>query len=126
MKQIYYNLTYPYISYGILAWESTYKTKQNHIARLIFFKRTYGKDTASAKPLLNLLGILTVDHVYKLHVLKFVHAWHKGLLPEIFSDTFQYASSLHDYNTRYAAKQNLYKLKVRTNKMKHKMCAIST
>ena len=52
---------------------------------------------------------------YKLHVLKFVHAWHKGLLPEIFSDTFQYASSLHDYNTRYVAKQNLYKSKVRTN-----------
>ena len=45
LKQIYYNLliTYPYISYGILAWGSTYKsnlislhTKQNHIARLIF------------------------------------------------------------------------------------------
>ena len=32
---------------------------------------TCGKDTASAKTL-NLLGILTVNHVYKLHVLKFV------------------------------------------------------
>ena len=101
LKQIYYNLIYPYISYGILAWGSTYKsnltsleTKQNHIARLIFFTFTYEKDTASAKPLLNLLGILTVDHVYKLRVLKFIHAWHEGLLPEIFSDTFQHASSL--------------------------------
>ena len=114
LKQIYYNLIY--ISYSILAWGSTYKsnltslqTKQNHIARLIFFISTYGKGTASANPLLNLLGILIVDHVYKLHLL---HTWHKGLLPEIFSDTFQYASSLHNYNTRYAAKQNLYKSKV--------------
>ena len=124
LKQINYNLIYPYISYGILAWGSTYmyksnltslQTKQNHIAMLIFLNCTYGRDTESAKPLLNLLGILTVDHVYKLHVSKFVHAWHKGLFPEHFSDTFQYASSLHDYNTRYAAKQNLYKSKVRTN-----------
>ena len=44
LKQIYYNLIYPYISYGILAGGSTYKskltslqTKQNHIARLISF-----------------------------------------------------------------------------------------
>ena len=26
MKQIYYSLIYPYISYGILAWGSAYKT----------------------------------------------------------------------------------------------------
>ena len=26
LKQIYYKLTYPYISYGILAWESTYES----------------------------------------------------------------------------------------------------
>ena len=44
LRQIYYNLIYPYISYGILAWGSVYKThirkiqvKQNHIVRLIFF-----------------------------------------------------------------------------------------
>ena len=122
LKQIYYNLIYPYISYGILAWGSTFKTylntlqtKQNHIVRLMFFTCTHGKETEKAKPLLNLLDMLTVDNVYQLHALKFVHSWHKGLLPEIFHDTFQYASSVHNYNTRYAAKQNLYKSKVRTN-----------
>ena len=43
LKQIYYTLIYPYISYAILAWGSTYKTyiqkvqtKQNHAIRLIF------------------------------------------------------------------------------------------
>ena len=50
MKQIYYSLIYPYISYEILAWGSAYKThidkiqaKQNHSARLIFFATTYGE-----------------------------------------------------------------------------------
>jgi len=46
-----------------------------------------------------------------VHILKFTHLWHKGLLPVLF----QYASSIHGYNTRYASKQNLYKPKERTN-----------
>ena len=64
---IYYNLIYPYISYGILAWGSVYKTqirkiqvKQNHIVRLIFFATAFGSETEKAKPLLNLLGLITV------------------------------------------------------------------
>ena len=70
MKQIYYSLIYPYISYTILAWGSAKKhidkiqTKQNHSARLIFFATTYGEHTESALPLLNLLDVLTVHNVY--------------------------------------------------------------
>ena len=66
LKQIYYNLIYPYISYSILAWGGVYNThikkiqvKQNHTVRLIFFARTFGRETESAKPLLNLLDLLT-------------------------------------------------------------------
>ena len=62
LRQIYYNLIYPYISYGILAWGSKYKkhiskiqVKQNHIVRLIFFATAFGSETEKAKPLLNLL-----------------------------------------------------------------------
>ena len=122
LKQIYYNLIYPYISYAILAWGSAYKShlqkvqiKQNHVIRLIFFATSYGKETESAKPLLNLLDILTVHNIYVLHALKFTHLWHKGLLPNIFQNIFKYANTVHNYNTRYAANQNLYKSKVRTN-----------
>ena len=85
LKKIYYNLIYPYIAYAILAWGSTYtsslqKVKQNHVARLIFFTNMRGKDTESALPLLNLLDMLIVYDIYSLHVLKFAHLWHKGLL----------------------------------------------
>ena len=123
LKQIYYNLIYPYIAYAILAWGSTYvsslqkiQVKQNHVARLIFFANIRGKDTESALPLLNLLDMLTVYNIYSLHVLKFAHLWHKGLLPDVFRrNTFQYASEVHSYNTRYATQKNLYKPHVRTN-----------
>ena len=76
---------------------------------------TVGKSTESAFPLLNLLYVLTVNNIYRLHILKFTHLWHKGLLPVLFQSYFQYASSIHGYNTRYASKQNLYKPKERTN-----------
>ena len=115
MKQIYYSLIYPYISYAILAWGSAYKThidkiqtKQNHSARLIFFAITYGEYRESAFPLLNLLDVLTVHHVYRFHILKFAYLWHKGLHPTLFSNYFQYASNVRNYNTRYASKKNLY------------------
>ena len=61
------------------------------------------------------LEMLTVANVYRLHALKFIHAWHKGVLPELFNHFFQYASNVHNYNTRYAAKQNLHKFRVKTN-----------
>ena len=33
----------------------------------------------------------------------------------IFGGMFEYASNIHNYNTRYASKQNLHKPKVKTN-----------
>ena len=122
LRQLYYNLIYPFISYSILAWGSAYKChinkvqiKQNKVVRIIFSAVNYGKHTESALPLLNLLDILTVNNVYSLHALKFIHLWHKGLLPNLFNAFFQYASNIHNYNTRYASKQNLYKPCVKSN-----------
>ena len=98
---------------AILAWDSTYtsslqkvQVKQNHVAQLIFFTNIRGKDTGSALPLLNLLDMLTIYNIYSLHVLKFAHLWHKGLSPDVFRNTFQYASEVHSYNTRYATQKN--------------------
>ena len=73
LKQLHYNLIYPYISYAITSWGSAYttqikkiQTKQNHLIRLVFFATLYGPDTDSALPLLNLLDLLTVNNIFKL------------------------------------------------------------
>jgi hypothetical protein len=122
LKQLYYNIIYPHISYAITAWGSTYKsnlkklqTKQNQVMRIMFFAITHGPLTKSALPYLNMLEILSVDNLYRLSALKFTHLWHKGQLPRIFDNLFQYASDVHTYNTRYSSKQNLHKKRVRTN-----------
>ena len=122
LKQLYYTLIYPYITYAIIAWGSAYKThldklqvKQNHIVRLIFFAKLYGKETESALPLLNLLELLTVENIFYLNILKFVHKWHLKQLPKQFDSCFKYVSELHSYNTRNSSRQNLHIPSCRTN-----------
>lgn len=73
----------------------------------MFFTSTFGPNIESALHLLNILDILTVSNVYRLHALKFTHSWHKGVLPSLFDNLFQYAKNQHTYNTRYASKQNI-------------------
>ena len=64
------------------------QTKQNHVIRLMFFSTLSRKNTNSSLPLLNILEILKVTFVYRLHALKFIHGWHKGTLPELFDHFF--------------------------------------
>ena len=52
------------------------QVKQYHIVRLIFYAVMHGIQTESAKSLLILLDILTVDNICRLEVLKLSHSWH--------------------------------------------------
>ena len=105
LRQLYYNLIYPYLSYAVLAWGSAcashlkkIQVKQNHIIRLMFFATLYGENTDSALPLLNLLDLLTVKNIFSLRLLQFSHQWHKKQLPSIFDNHFRYASDVHSCN----------------------------
>ena len=51
-----------------IKWGANYP---NHIVRSMFYSNTFGKETESAKPLLNLLDVLTVDNIYHREILKF-------------------------------------------------------
>ena len=58
-------------------------TRVDDLAFSLSDARTFGRETESAKPFLNLLDILTVDNIYRLEILKFSHSWHNSLLPEV-------------------------------------------
>ena len=131
LKQLYYSLVHPYISYAILAWGSEVKTqiqkvqtKQNTVIRTIFFATTRGKNTESVFPLMNLIDIRTVTSIFKLQALKFAHRWHSKALPNIFENYFQYANDIHSHNTRYARNKNFYKPCTRTNIGKQSVSSI--
>ena len=72
------------------------------------------------------LDVLIVNNIYRQHIIKFTHLWHQGLLPVLFQNYFQYASSIHGYNTRYASKHNLYKHKKRTNSIKQTVAFVAS
>ena len=54
----------------------------------MFFSTLSRKNTNSSLLLLNILEILTVTYVYRLHALKFIYGWDKGTLPELFNNFF--------------------------------------
>ena len=96
MKQLYYSIIFPYISYAILAWGSAYKTHINKVHKLnkiiplglYFLQELLVNKQIVPLPLLNLLDVLTVNDIYRFQTLKFTHLWHKGLLPKLFQDFF--------------------------------------
>ena len=111
LKQLYYILVYPYLSYGIMSWGSTCKTrltrvltKQNQCVRRMFFAHR----TESANINYALLEILELNNIYKLGMGLVVHKIQndKKGIPAIFSDALTPASEIHCHSTRYASSQN--------------------
>lgn len=120
LRNLYFSLIYPYLSYGILTWGSTYKTKltkictnQNKCIRSIFF----ANQREHAAPLYNILDILTFQNIFKLKAsilcYKIINV--QAEVPQVFLGLITLAKVQHHYNTRYAASCNLVPPPVRTN-----------
>ena len=62
-------------------------------------KRTFGDQTESTLPLLNLLDALTVNNVHRLQAMKFTHSWHKADYQACFMISFNMAVK-YTYYTR--------------------------
>ena len=76
--------------------------------------------------LLNLLDILTIENTFKFQALKFIHNWHIKKLPSIFTNSFTYAKDIHSYNTRYACKDNIHKVRTRANIGKQTIASLAS
>ena len=120
LRQLYYNLIYPYISYGLASWGAAYqtrlqtvRTKQNKCIRSIFF----ASQRENASIYYKLLELHNLDNIFNIKIASLVYklkylpsntpaALHKLITP---------SSEVHNYNTRYASKENLYRPVSRTN-----------
>ena len=71
LKQLYYNLIYPYLTYGIMSWGIKYSTKictkQNKCIHSIFFANRMESATIYYK----LLGIVNFDSIIKFEIVTF-------------------------------------------------------
>ena len=120
LKQLYYTLIYPYLSYAVVVWGNTYQSNlnklcslQNKCIRCMFF----ADSRESSQVFYKLLDILKFDNIVKLSTCTLAHKiFNKSsYIPSLFHDSLTIVSSLHKYNTRYASKGNFHRPKVRTN-----------
>ena len=117
LRQMYFSFIYPYLTYGITSWGSAcktrlhkIKTKQNKCVRSMFF--AYSRD--NAMQYLNLLGILTLENIYKFKMALFTHKIINNVanIPMIFKGILTLASEVHSYNTRFVSNLNFHRPRV--------------
>lgn len=103
LKTLYYSFVYPYLTYGIEVWGSTYHSYlqpilrlQKKIARVI----TYSHARARSNELFQELGFI---NIHKLHIFKvciFMYNVEKGNLPHFILNLFTKQYEIHQYTTR--------------------------
>ena len=120
LRDIYYSLIYPYLTYGILSWGRTYKTNlsristiQNKCMRNMFFAGKY----EHAPPLYNFLNLLVFNNIFVFKAATFAYQiiHNKESIPIVFSNILKMADEQHSYNTRFASRGNIVRPRVKTN-----------
>ena len=120
LKNLYYTLVYPYLNYGLMSWGTASQTRlksirsnQNKCVRSFFFARK----RENASPFYKLLDILKIENVFKLKISLTVHKSKSEteFFPQFFSKLIPFASTIHNYNTRYSKNDNLFRPASRTN-----------
>ena len=118
---LYNSFVLPYLNYSILTWGSpTPKcnrllTLQKRAVRVIS-KTGFCEHSG---PLFANLNLLKFTDLYHLNLGKFMYKYINGALPACFNPCFTLTSNIHSYNTRSAARKNLYVNYSRTSLFKN-------
>ena len=113
----YYALIYSFLLYGIIAWGSTYESNlqplfilQKKALRIM----TFSNFDEHSSPLFTQLKIIKLFDITSQTVI-FMMNFYNQSLPATFNTLFNLVNCVHNYNTRFAAKQSYYIPKIRTN-----------
>lgn len=112
-KQLYYSYVYSKIVYGIEIYGITSKTQlnklqvmQNRLLKILYKKDwLYGTNELHKE-----LELLKIEDVSNLCVLKFIHKYRIGDVPEIFTGFLTERNTIHNYGTRYKNKYEIPKI----------------
>ena len=109
--KLYYALIYPFLTYGILIWGNTYETTlkplfvlQKKAVRII----TFCKLDSCSSPLFKSLGLLKFFDIALFQIAIFMYKFHNNVLTAAFHSFFTKVTSVHNYNTRFAANHSYY------------------
>ena len=118
LVQLYYSLIYPFLTYSVITWGTTYQTTllplitlQKRAVRII----TFSEYNCHSSPLFQKLKVLKVIDLVYLYCALFMYDYYSNRLPLIFNDFFKSINKVHQYQTRLANKISYYLPKARTN-----------
>ena len=106
LKTIYYTLVYPYLTYGIILWGSTYKT---YLTKLFIIHKKIVRSILKinyrehSHPLFTCLTLVKLNDVYELEIGKFMYNYVHRSLPHYLSDIFTCTHDIHIHETRQSS-----------------------
>jgi hypothetical protein len=102
LKQLYYCLIYPYLTYGILVWGNAYENSiknvvilQKKVIRIINFSE-YNSHTSE---LFKKLELMKFKDIVFLQYALFMYQFHHKIIPAVFEEFFTPTSEVHKYST---------------------------
>ena len=118
LRDVYYAIAFSHLNYGITSWGSAPPTnldelqrKQNHCIRIV-----YDLDRMCIRNNMYFTHkFLKINEIFHSECLKFMHRFHNNNLPQAFNNYFNYASDLHQHDTRYARNCNFHLPKINKN-----------
>ena len=118
LVKIYYTLRYPFLTYGLISWGTTYSSTTTPL--LILQKRamrvmTFAKFHEHFSQIFKHLKIVKLPDLVFLNIAVFMYKFHNRCLPSVFDTFFTQVNKRHNYNTRSASNMFYTLPKVRTN-----------
>ena len=92
LRQIYYTMVQPYLTYGIILWGSTY---QSYLKRTVILHKKAirymhkAHYNAHTRPLFYASNVLNINNTYRLEVAKFMYDFTRRKLPTPILDFLQ-------------------------------------
>ena len=103
LRQLYYTMVQPYLTYGVILWGSTY---QSYLKRTVILQKKAirymhkAHYNAHTKPLFYASNVLNIKYSYLLEVAKFMHDFTGRKLPIPLLNFFSSNLAVHQHNTR--------------------------
>ena len=105
------------MTYGVVVWGSTFENLLNPVRvaqKEVLRVMTFSDPTAHSSPLSYDLKILKLDDLHQLSISVFVYECQKNIVPLSFVNVFTQTANVHPYNTRSAARGDLFILQKNT------------
>jgi hypothetical protein len=127
LRTLYYSIVYPYLTYGITLWGSTFESqlKKIKVMQKKVVRTIYGAPyNAHTEPIFKQLKIVKFEDLYKLQVAKFTYHFMRRELPTPLMNIYSRREELDQYrntrrNTIYTLQTKIFRTIIASHNITH-------